>query len=360
MGRTHGSSALHDAARHWLLQAGRPAHRPRPGRRLAGAAALPPLPLWLCGRRYAGPAPAPTAKRGMCPLSTLSTAANCRPPTPPLHAHRCTTAACRSTTSWWWPARRESRAPWTRVRLPPPSPAACRRLPLTAGCWPSALSICRRRSNAARALTPRVHTHTHTHTCCPPPSFLSAFPCVLVPAEGDSIDFDSLVSQLIELVLALVGNTRWQGMLRGQLQHLLHLTLGYMQMTAAQVRGRVGWMGWNEGAESSPAGFHRRGRLGGGRFRSARQPTLLEHTCPQVERWSGDPNQYVADEEDDFSTVRCGGGGGWGPAPACWACDGVLEHSNASVLTAAPHHHPPTHQQTTHTRNQGCGRDAAG
>lgn len=24
----------------------------------------------------------------------------------------------------------------------------------------------------------------------------------------------------------------------------------------------------------------------------------------QVERWGGDPNQYVADEEDDFSTVR--------------------------------------------------------
>ena len=27
-------------------------------------------------------------------------------------------------------------------------------------------------------------------------------------------------------------------------------------------------------------------------------------SCPQAERWAGDPNQYVADEEDDFSTVR--------------------------------------------------------
>ena len=25
----------------------------------------------------------------------------------------------------------------------------------------------------------------------------------------------------------------------------------------------------------------------------------------QVGRWGDDPNQYVADEEDDFSTVRC-------------------------------------------------------
>ena len=68
------------------------------------------------------------------------------------------------------------------------------------------------------------------------------------------MDFGSLVSQLMELVLALIGNQRYQAMLRApqQQQQLLHLTLGYMQ----------------------------------------------------VERWGGDPNQYVADEEDDFSTVR--------------------------------------------------------
>jgi hypothetical protein len=73
------------------------------------------------------------------------------------------------------------------------------------------------------------------------------------------VDFGSLVSQLMELVLALIGNQRYQAMLRApqQQQQLLHLTLGYMQMTAGQ-----------------------------------------------VERWRGDPNQYVADEEDDFSTVR--------------------------------------------------------
>ncbi len=52
------------------------------------------------------------------------------------------------------------------------------------------------------------------------------------------MDFGSLVSQLLEVVLALVGNQRWQGMLRAQLQPLLHLALGYMQMTAAQVRGQ--------------------------------------------------------------------------------------------------------------------------
>ncbi|PRW57646.1 importin-9 isoform X1 [Chlorella sorokiniana] len=79
-------------------------------------------------------------------------------------------------------------------------------------------------------------------------------------AESDAVDFGSLISQLLEVVLALVGNQRWQGMLQAQLQPLLHLALGYMQMTAAQ-----------------------------------------------VERWGGDPNQYVADEEDDFSTVRAAG-----------------------------------------------------
>lgn len=49
------------------------------------------------------------------------------------------------------------------------------------------------------------------------------------------MDFGSLISQLLEVVLALVGNQRWQGMLQAQLQPLLHLALGYMQMTAAQV-----------------------------------------------------------------------------------------------------------------------------
>ncbi|PSC72945.1 importin-9 isoform X1 [Micractinium conductrix] len=81
-----------------------------------------------------------------------------------------------------------------------------------------------------------------------------------VDEEGDSVDFDDLISQLLELVLSLVGNQRYAGMLRASMQQLLHLALGYMQMTAAQ-----------------------------------------------VERWASDPNQYVADEEDDFSTVRAAG-----------------------------------------------------
>ncbi|KAI3434732.1 hypothetical protein D9Q98_002793 [Chlorella vulgaris] len=79
-------------------------------------------------------------------------------------------------------------------------------------------------------------------------------------SEGECVGFDSLISQLLELVLALVGNTRYQALLAASMQQLLHLTLGYMQMTGAQ-----------------------------------------------VERWGGDPNLYVADEEDDFSTVRAAG-----------------------------------------------------
>ncbi|KAL4441799.1 hypothetical protein ABPG77_003715 [Micractinium sp. CCAP 211/92] len=81
-----------------------------------------------------------------------------------------------------------------------------------------------------------------------------------VDSDGECIEFDDLISQLLELVLALVGNQRYQGMLRASMQHLLHLTLGYMQMTAEQVH-----------------------------------------------RWDSDPDQYVADEEDDFSTVRAAG-----------------------------------------------------
>lgn len=36
-------------------------------------------------------------------------------------------------------------------------------------------------------------------------------------------------------MLSLVGNQRYAGMLRASMQQLLHLALGYMQMTAAQV-----------------------------------------------------------------------------------------------------------------------------
>ena len=92
-------------------------------------------------------------------------------------------------------------------------------------------------------------------------------------ADGEPcVDFDTLISQLVELVLSLVGSQRYAALLRASLGDLLRLALGYMQMTAAQ-----------------------------------------------VERWAADPNVYVADEEEDFSTVRCVGGSHlWGAQCSRW------------------------------------------
>ncbi|KAK9806782.1 hypothetical protein WJX72_002643 [[Myrmecia] bisecta] len=81
-----------------------------------------------------------------------------------------------------------------------------------------------------------------------------------VDSDGENMDFESLISQLVEFLLTLVGNRRYQGMMQGVMGELVYLTIGYMQMTGSQ-----------------------------------------------VEAWSRDPNQYVADEEEETFTVRVSG-----------------------------------------------------
>ena len=53
-------------------------------------------------------------------------------------------------------------------------------------------------------------------------------------SDGEEIDFEGLVEQLFELLLLLAGSSRWRPMLAGSVLELTQLTLGYMQMTAAQ------------------------------------------------------------------------------------------------------------------------------
>eukprot|EP00887_Chlorella_sp_A99_P007628 scaffold20.g7628.t1 len=73
----------------------------------------------------------------------------------------------------------------------------------------------------------------------------------------EAVGLEGLVAQLLEFVLTLVGNQRYQALVQGSMGELLYLSLGYMQMTAAQAA-----------------------------------------------RWGTSPNEYIADEDDDFSSVR--------------------------------------------------------
>ena len=78
---------------------------------------------------------------------------------------------------------------------------------------------------------------------------------------GEDVSVEGVVSQLLELVMTLVEHPRLGGILTTGLGEMVYQTLGYMCMTAAQ-----------------------------------------------EEAWADDPNQYVADEDDDLVTVRatCG------------------------------------------------------
>ena len=81
--------------------------------------------------------------------------------------------------------------------------------------------------------------------------------------EGDRLGLDSLVVCLLELVRGISAVQGVSGMLKRQLQPLVFVLLGYMQVSA-----------------------------------------------PSMEAWELDPNQYVADEDDEslaFSVRNTGG-----------------------------------------------------
>ncbi|KAL0051329.1 hypothetical protein WJX82_005781 [Trebouxia sp. C0006] len=78
--------------------------------------------------------------------------------------------------------------------------------------------------------------------------------------EGDNMDFESLMSQLFEVLITLVGNQRHHHLMQPIVPELIYLTIGYMQMTQEQ-----------------------------------------------VEEWSSNPDQYVADEEEETFSVRVSG-----------------------------------------------------
>jgi hypothetical protein len=80
-------------------------------------------------------------------------------------------------------------------------------------------------------------------------------------SDGEDASLEGVVSQLLELIMTLVEHPRLSGVLANGLDDTMYQALGYMCMTAAQ-----------------------------------------------EEAWESDPNQYVADEDDDMVTVRatCG------------------------------------------------------
>jgi len=79
-------------------------------------------------------------------------------------------------------------------------------------------------------------------------------------SDGENLDFETLISQLFELLLTLIGNHRYKELIAGSVGQLAYYSLGYMQMTR-----------------------------------------------DQAATWARDPNQYVADEEDDAFSVRVSG-----------------------------------------------------
>lgn len=78
--------------------------------------------------------------------------------------------------------------------------------------------------------------------------------------DGDNMDFESLISQLFEVLITLISNRRYQDLMQPIVPDLIYHTIGYMQMTQEQ-----------------------------------------------VEEWSQSPDQYVVDEEEETFSVRVSG-----------------------------------------------------
>ncbi|GIL86369.1 hypothetical protein Vretifemale_14670 [Volvox reticuliferus] len=78
--------------------------------------------------------------------------------------------------------------------------------------------------------------------------------------EGNTLDLESLLAQLFELLMALIGLPRYTKIIRPALPEMSYLVVSYMQMTASQAT-----------------------------------------------EWLENPAQYVADEEDNTFTVRVSG-----------------------------------------------------
>jgi hypothetical protein len=80
-------------------------------------------------------------------------------------------------------------------------------------------------------------------------------------SDGDAVSFEAVVTELLELVINIAEQPKLSKLLEANLVDTIYVAIGYMTMTPSQ-----------------------------------------------EEQWMDDPNQYVADEDDDFSTVRaaCG------------------------------------------------------
>ena len=76
-------------------------------------------------------------------------------------------------------------------------------------------------------------------------------------SDGDRVSFEAVVTELLELVINIAEQPKLQKLLEPSLADTVYITMGFMAMSTSQ-----------------------------------------------EEQWSDDPNQFIADEDDDFSTVR--------------------------------------------------------
>jgi hypothetical protein len=96
-------------------------------------------------------------------------------------------------------------------------------------------------------------------------------------SDGDELSLEMLVTQLLEAMLMMTGSARYSRFLEPAVQPLLALVLGFMRVSG-----------------------------------------------PQVGRWSSDASEFVADQEEDFSSVRA-------------VCEMLLDELLAELpATAAP------------------------
>ena len=96
-------------------------------------------------------------------------------------------------------------------------------------------------------------------------------------SDGDELSLEMLVTQLLEAMLMMTGSARYSRFLEPGVQPLLALVLGFMRVSG-----------------------------------------------PQVGRWSSDASDFVADQEEDFSSVRA-------------VCEMLLDELLAELpTTAAP------------------------
>ncbi|EFJ45856.1 hypothetical protein VOLCADRAFT_105749 [Volvox carteri f. nagariensis] len=97
-----------------------------------------------------------------------------------------------------------------------------------------------------------------------------------VDSEGNSLDLESLLAQLFELLMVIVGLPQYAKLIRPALPEMSYLVVSYMQLVLGAYQQMTGCFSH-------------------------------QMTASQATEWLDNPAQYVADEEDNTFTVRVSG-----------------------------------------------------